>query len=234
MILRDVYPEAGDSFDLATDDARSRLDALYATPSTEWLRVNLVLSVDGSAAGADGTSASLTAGADRKVLGAIRRAADIVLVGAESVRREGYVLPKTAPLAVVTGSGDLSGHALPSPLPPGRVFVLCPASAADRAAESVPGATVLILPDVDGRMAGTDIVHALRSGGMNSIVCEGGPSLVRLLLAESLVNELCLSTSPRLGGSPHPLSDHSVELSLARLLVDDTGVVFARWSVPRG
>ncbi|MET0805717.1 MAG: dihydrofolate reductase family protein [Lacisediminihabitans sp.] len=233
MIIRAVFPQVGDPIDLATDDARPRLDALYSTPSTEWLRVNLVLSVDGSAAGIDGTSASLTAGADRKVLGAIRRAADVVLVGAESVRREGYLVPKTAALAIVTGSGDLSGHGL-SAAEPGRVFVLCPASAADRVSTTLPSATVVVLPDEDGRMSAIDIVGALRSRGMASIVCEGGPGLAALLMRERQVDELCLTTSPRVGGAPRPLSDDAVEVTLGQLAVDDAGVVFARWSVPRG
>jgi len=232
VILRAVFPAVGEPIDLATDDARSRLGALYATPNAEWLRVNLVLSVDGSTAGSDGTSATLTAGADRKVLGAIRRSADVVLVGAESVRREGYVLPRTAPLAIVTGGGDLSGHQL-GDTDPGRVFVLCPASAADRVSAAVPDATVITLPDEAGRMSAADIVGVLRSRGLSSIVCEGGPSLAAQLLREHQVDELCLTTSPRVGGSPHPLSVDSVELQLAHLAVDDAGVVFARWSVPR-
>ncbi|MBK4346742.1 dihydrofolate reductase family protein [Lacisediminihabitans changchengi] len=232
MIVRPVFPEVGPPIDLATDDARSRLDALYATPSTEWLRINLVLSVDGSAAGSDGTSASLTAGADRKVLGAIRRAADVVLVGAESVRREGYVLPKTAPLAIVTGSGELSGHALAG-VEPGRLLVLCPDSARDRVTAELPAATVIVLPETEGRMAAGEIIAALRARGFGSIVCEGGPSLAGTLVDAGLVDELCLSTSPRIGGPQHPLSVAATELRLERLAVDDAGVVFARWSVAR-
>jgi len=233
VILRAVFPRVEDPIDLDADGARSRLDALYATPSAEWLRINLVLSVDGSASGTDGTSASLTAGADRKVLGAIRRAADVVLVGAQSVRREGYLLPKTAALAIVSGSGDLSGHGL-SAAEPGRVFVLCPASVVDRVSTTLPGATVIALPDEDGRMSAATIVGALRSRGMTSIVCEGGPSLAAQLLRERQVDELCLTTSPRVGGAQHPLSMGSIEVTLGRLAVDDAGVVFARWSVPRG
>ena len=83
-------------------------------------------------------------------------------------------------------------------------------------------------------MSAATIVGALRSRGMTSIVCEGGPSLAAQLLRERQVDELCLTTSPRVGGAQHPLSMGSIEVTLGRLAVDDSGVVFARWSVPRG
>ncbi len=103
MILRRLVP-AGPELDL--DDRPALLD-LYRPPRSTWLRLNMVATVDGAAAGSDGTSESLTNRADRRILGVIRELADVVLVGAASVRAEGYQLPKRAPLAVVTRSGDL-------------------------------------------------------------------------------------------------------------------------------
>ena len=100
MIVRRVLPEPGDAIEIGTDDARPRLDALYSVDDPAFLRINLVADAAGSAAGSDGTSESLSSRADRAILGAIRRASDVVLVGAQSVRAEGYQLPRTVPLAV--------------------------------------------------------------------------------------------------------------------------------------
>jgi riboflavin biosynthesis pyrimidine reductase len=213
-------------------DDRDRLLELYRPPRTPWLRFNLITSVGGSAAGSDGTSESLTNPADRRLLGVIRELADIVLVGAQSVRAEGFQLPRRARLAVVTTSGDLAGHRIDAT--DGRVYVICPASSAVRAAKSLPGAEIIVL-DGDGPLAPAAIVAALHDRGFASIVCEGGPSLVAQFVASGLADELCLSTSASLGGPSLPLLGSAeidpVRLELSQLLVDDASGLYARWAV---
>jgi riboflavin biosynthesis pyrimidine reductase len=107
VIVRRVWPDAGDPIETTAPGARERLRSLYAAPAADWLRVNLVVSLDGSAAGADGTSRSLSRGADRAVLGAIRAESDLVLVGAATLRAEPSLVPRTTRLAVLSRSGDL-------------------------------------------------------------------------------------------------------------------------------
>lgn len=211
------------------------VDRLYSVPHERWLRINLVLSVDGSAAGVDGTSDSLSGGADRKVLGAIRRTADLVLVGASSVRAEGYRLPQTAPLAVVTASGDLGEHSL-TDVTAGRLIVLCPAEATSAVKRSVNSAQIVTVDATAGRIAPQAIISALRDRGFDSIVCEGGPALAGQLLASGLVDELCLSTSPMIAGTGRPAFGEaaaSTALGLTQLLIDEAGFQFARWAVDR-
>jgi riboflavin biosynthesis pyrimidine reductase len=216
--LRAVFPSPG-----PVDD----LDAAYRVPRADWVRVGMITSIDRSVAGADGTSSTLTRGSDRRVLGAIRRASDVVLIGAASLRREGYLLPKSRPLAVVTASGDLSGPSVPEELEPGRLFVLCPSS--ELASIDVPGARVV---GMNGSSSAT-IIDTLGGLGFRSIDCEGGPMLAGTLLADGVVDELCLSTSPVIGGPwVPPLPGHSARtLRLTQLLVDDAGVSYARWRV---
>ena len=229
MSLTRVVPGPVEEIDL---DDRARLLEAYAPPRTPWFRFNLITSVGGSAAGSDGTSESLTNPADRRLLGVIRELADIVLVGAQSVRAEGFQLPRRARLAVVTTSGDLHGHRIDST--EGRVYVVCPASAADRAAASIPGAEIITIAG-KGTLAPAAIVAALHERGFTSIVCEGGPSLVAQFVVASLVDELCLSTSPTLGGPSLPLLGHEeidpVRLELSQLLVDGASGMYARWAV---
>jgi riboflavin biosynthesis pyrimidine reductase len=42
---------------------------------------------------------------------------------------------------------------------------------------------------------------AARTDGIRSVVCEGGPTLLGLLLAEDLLDELVVSTAPMLVGA---------------------------------
>jgi riboflavin biosynthesis pyrimidine reductase len=235
VIVRRLHPAEGDPILLESADSRDRLAELYRLPGDDVLRINLVASVSGSAAGADDTSETLTNRADRKILGVIRRDSDVVLVGAASVRAEGYQLPRTAPLAIVTSSGDLGGHRLA--VDPDRFvpLVLCPASAAVTARAALPDAEIVVVPDVDGRMSAADIVSTLRSRGLRRIVCEGGPSLAAQMLESGLVDEICLSTSPLVGGVSLPMFGSSPiaahRLALRQLLADDTSTLYARWTV---
>ncbi|WP_394770033.1 dihydrofolate reductase family protein [Lacisediminihabitans sp.] len=235
MILTRVFPEPGEPIDTDGADARERLALLYEPGARRWLRLNLVASVDGSAAGSDGTSESLSNRADRKILGVIRRHSQVVLVGAASVRAEGYQLPRTVPLAVVTSSGDLAGHRLSPQLAPDRLIVFCPAGAETAVRESLGeiAARIVTLPDVGGRLEAASVVGSLADLGFDRVVCEGGPTLAAQLLDAGLVHELCLSTSPRIGGGRlRLLGDRAIEeraLELRQLLVDDGGGLYARW-----
>lgn len=158
--------------------------------------MNLVVSLDGSAAGPDGTSSSLTTGADRAVLGAIRAESDLVLVGAATLRAEPHLVPRSTPLAVLSHSGRL-GSAVLRPVD-------------------------VVLDDLPARRG--------------RIVCEGGPSVVAQLLAADLVDEVCLTTVPRVvGGAPLPPFGGAAvpRLTLRHLLVDDAGASYARFVVDR-
>jgi hypothetical protein len=85
--------EAAASRGLEDDGTRSWLEDLYRPASPVHVRLNFVASVDGSVIGADGSSDSLSSVVDRRILGVIRELADVVLVGAGTVRAERYVLP---------------------------------------------------------------------------------------------------------------------------------------------
>lgn len=240
MILRRIHPppldaSAGDPIDIEAGDARARIAELYAPAAAEWLRLNLVHSVDGSAKGADGTSHELSSAPDRAVLGAIRSVSDLVLIGAETLRAERYLLPQTQRLAVVTGSGDLSGAKTKDPLPEDRILVIGPASAEARARETfVTAFTFIALPETGRqRLDVRAVIAALREHGAPRIVCEGGPHLAQQLLRARLVDEIDLTTSPKLVGGAfpalgtEPLDEQSLELG--QLLVDDAGSIYARW-----
>ena len=80
------------------------LPELYAAPDQPWLRVNMVATVDGAATGEDGTSRSINNGADKVVFDLLRDLSDALVVGAGTVRIEGYAVGRK-PLVIVTRSG---------------------------------------------------------------------------------------------------------------------------------
>ncbi len=86
-----------------TDD---ELAQAYAPLSEPWLRVNFVSTLDGAAQGDDGLSKSINNPVDKRVFDALRRNADCLVVGAGTLRDEGYAVPKI-PLVVVTRSGEV-------------------------------------------------------------------------------------------------------------------------------
>lgn len=184
------------------------LAAHYAYPddlARPWVRVNFVASADGAAA-VDGRSGGLGSHADRQVFGLLRELADVVLVGAGTVRAEDYRGARRAtrgrdtppPIAVVTGSADLDPGArlfTDTRVPP-VVLTLgsAPAERRDRLAGA--GADVVVLDDL--RPAA--LLGELGRRGLNRVLCEGGPSLFGDLIAADTVDELCLTVAPLLAG----------------------------------
>ena len=82
--MRMLWPEARD----ALDDAG--IDDAYAWPPGRWLRANMVSTADGAARSPDGLSAGISSPVDKRVFGRLRGLADAILVGAGTVRAEGY------------------------------------------------------------------------------------------------------------------------------------------------
>ncbi len=183
----------------------------YAYPAGgPYLRANMVTSVDGAAA-LDGRVGALTGPADQQLLLTLRSLCDVLIVGAATVRAEGYgpvrVLPELtrarqeagqlpAPrLAVLSRTIDVDlqsrafTHAVQRPL-------ILTTSRAERgrvrAAEQVADVLVSGADAVDLRAA----VSQLAGLGLNRMLTEGGPSVLAGLYAHDVVDELCLAVSP--------------------------------------
>ncbi len=82
------------------------------------------------------------------------------------------------------------------------------------------------------------VVHDLSNQDAKIVVCEGGPSLNAHLLANDLIDEFCLSVSPRAVGGEDPSPflnkpvDSPVELSLDRILLEEE-FLFCRYLTVR-
>jgi riboflavin biosynthesis pyrimidine reductase len=195
------------------------LDALadaYAYPGDRavWLRANMVSTLDG-AAQHDGRSQPISSGTDMRIFGTLRALADVVVVGAETVRLEGYRPARAreafaarrraagqgpAPaIAVVSASCDLD-FSLPlftSPLVP-TLLLTGAAAPPDRVrAAREAGAEVLVCGDGE-RVRTQEAVRALAERGLTRQLTEGGPRLLAQFVADGVLDELCLTVSPML------------------------------------
>jgi riboflavin biosynthesis pyrimidine reductase len=211
------------------DQSDAGLDALYAVPSTPWLRVNMISTVDGAATGPDGRSGGINNAADKRVFDTLRRLCDAVVVGAGTARDEGY-RDLTKPLVLVSRTG-----ALPPQLrgaAPGSVLMATCAAAEqlDQTRALLGDEQLLVLGE--HRVDLARLKQALADRGLTRLLGEGGPHLLRDLVAEGVVDELDLTVVPRLLAGEHPriTSGPPVDVPLRlSLLLEAEGTLLGRW-----
>ncbi|MGV9994790.1 pyrimidine reductase family protein [Streptomyces sp. NPDC003374] len=234
----------------------AELAAAYAYPERgpggrePWLRANMVSTLDG-AAQHEGRSQPISSAADMRIFGTLRALADVVVVGAQTVRQEGYRPARArqefaalreaagqgpAPAIAVVTAGlelDFSLPLFTSPLVPTLVLTGAAAAPERIAAAEKAGARVVVAGDgmgVDPARA----VRALAGLGHTRLLTEGGPRLLGQLVAAGVLDELCLTLSPMLtagdaqriaGGPAVRVPRH---FALASLLEEDS-FLFARY-----
>lgn len=220
-----------------------------ADRSQPHVRSNFVSSVDG-AVEIDGQSKSLSGKADQEIFGKLRMLSDVVLVGAGTIRAEGYNplrlgagrrdwrvaqgLAENPTLAVVSSRLDLNPVNPVFAEAPVRPLVITHAAAPlDRREALGEVADVLICGEAEVDLALT--VAALAERGLAQILSEGGPHLLGSLTEADLVDEMCLSLAPLLTGpgsgriTAGPASTIARRLTLKSVLLADDGYLFMRY-----
>ena len=263
--MRRLLPTSPDVTDLTTLEALAEVYAYPPTtaagpgpdgaqrPGTPWLRGNMVTSTDG-ASRLDGLSEGLSSSADKRIFGVLRALADVVLVGAGTVRAEGYRPARARPafaaeraargqgpapvIAVVSARLDLD-LTLPLFTEPAagaasaRTAIVTCANAPAEALKAAAGVADVVIAGeelVDPAVA----VAALAERGWTRQLTEGGPSLLGQFAAAGVLDELCLSIAPllvagdsqRIAHGPTALAE---QLELAALL-EEKGFLFARYT----
>lgn len=229
--MRVLVDRASHVHDMGGDVTDDDLVTLYATPAADWLRVNMVSTVDGAATGDDGLTGSVNNPTDHRVFHALRRMADAIVVGAGTARAEGY-RPTDRPTVVVSRRGRLPVHLRGGPV--GSVLLVTCASAEGLAeAREILGSdqvAVLGSESVDlGAMRAE-----LADRGLRGLLSEGGPHLFRDMLAAGAVDELCATTVPSVLAGVHPriAAGPPVDVRLdLRLLLEENGTLLGRWFV---
>src|SRR4051794_5186948 len=143
--MRRLLPDPADDIDLR---------AAYTVPPGRHVRVNFAASADGAVT-VDGRSRGLSSDADREVFHLLRAMADVVLVGAGTVRAENYGGAREGdrgipPVAVVTRSLDLDPAArLFTDTEVAPIIFTCAAAPADRREQLAGIADVVVAGDTD-------------------------------------------------------------------------------------
>ena len=186
-----------------------------------WVALCMVTGLDGSTV-VDRNSRGLSNATDQQLLLTLRSFADVILVGAGTVRAEGYGPPRLPGqrIAVVSRSGEFD---FDSPLfATGKALLILPADA-----PHVP------VPSIRAGVGDVDIADALAQLDAQVVQAEGGAALNGLLAAADVIDELNLSLSPQINGGAGPrLTSGAPALShrmqLAHVLEDD-GFLFTRY-----
>jgi riboflavin-specific deaminase-like protein len=189
---------------LAPDPADDvELTAAYGVPPGRHLRVNFAASADGAVT-VDGRSTGLSSPGDRALFHLLRSMSDVVLVGAGTARAENYggarePADRPPPIAVVSRSLDLDlSSRLFTDTKVRPIVVTCAAAPADRREALSASADVLVAGAEEVDLAAA--LDALAERGLQHVLCEGGPRLFGSLLADSVVDELCLTVAPLVAG----------------------------------
>ncbi len=194
-----------------------------STPEGQcWVTGHMVAGLDGCAA-IKGRVGALSTAPDAKLFTAMRTLADVVLVGANTVRLEGYGpsklppertasrteqgLTENPPLAVVSRSLNLDweSRAFTEAAPESRTMVVtCAAAPADQLARAREVADVLVAGDES--VDPGELMAQLAKRGLKRVLCEGGPTLLAELVMAGHLDELCLTIAPMMGGDPLPVA----------------------------
>lgn len=236
-----IYPSPGEIGDLARE---------YAFPVSQraWLRSVFVSSLDGAAT-FDGRSGALGNDADKSLFALLRGLADVVLVGAETARREEYGpvepdpiwadvrvgRPPTPPLAVISRQLALDAASPLFSKAPNRaptIIITCKAAPQEQLEALRDTADLMIAGNEYVDMA--EAVNMLMERGYMRISCEGGPRVLAQVAVAGLLDELCLTLSPKLvaGKAPRIANGLPIPGGLAMQLVsvlEDRGHLFLRY-----
>lgn len=242
MLMRQLHPDPA--------DAVSTLDA-YALPRTSaaHLRVNMVSSIDGAAA-IDGRVGTLSGPADGVLLHELRTLCDVLLVGAGTIRAEGYGplrldeeqqrrrtdagMEPVPRLAVLTRTLhlDLTASVFTDATARPLLFVTESAPASRREAAAQVG-DVVVSGQTDVNLS--SVASELARMGLPRILSEGGPHVLASMYAADLVDELCLAIAPMVTAgaglriTAGPLLAPTRSMQLAHVLEHD-GFLFLRYA----
>ena len=224
--MRRLLPEPAD--DITVDEAYGA--PLRNRPDGPWVGLCMVASIDGSTA-VDGTSAKLSSPTDSAVLNRLRHLADVIIVGAGTVRDEGYGAPRKVGqrIGVVSRSGRLDYDS--ALFTSGAGFVI---SSETGAADVPDGIDVLRVGTAGIDLAGAVGALAGFVGAAGYVQVEGGAALNGAFFEEDLIDEINLTTSPAAFGGPGPRLTsgspaHAHRYDVAQLLIDDESFVYTRW-----
>jgi riboflavin biosynthesis pyrimidine reductase len=191
-----------------------------------WVGLCMVSGLDGSTV-VDDNSRALSSPADTQVLLGLRQLADVIVVGASTVRIEGYGKPSKPGLRVGVVSRSGAGIDFASELfTSGAGFVIVPESAPELPVETVRAGD----GEVDFHVAFARLRERM---GVEFVQAEGGAALNAALAEADVIDELNLTISPVISGGDGPRVTAGAPALLRRMdlahVLEDDGFLFTRY-----
>ncbi len=208
----------------------------------------MIASADGAASLKDRT-AGLGGDSDHALFAILRSLADVILVGAGTLRaesygpahldsaartrREGWGLSPVPAIAVLTSSCHLDWQAPFFSQAEQRPLVLTTASA-DQTARDRAATVAEVIVAGDAKVDLALALEGLADRGVDNVLAEGGPRVSAQLAAAGLLDELCLTLAPLVvaGGAARILNGPELaqpaKLELGHVL-ESEGYLFLRY-----
>lgn len=242
MTFRRVYPDPAPIADIVELVFQSR----PTVEAGQWVMINMVASFDGATT-VGGRSSPLADDDDRALFRALRAAADVILVGAGTVRAEDYGpvklpadrierrrrsgLPDVPRMAVLSRRLDLDPGARLFADQSRRPLILTGDDAEPSRLSALGEVADVVASDggIEGALANL--------GGGVVVLCEGGPMVNAELAAAGRIDEVHLTVAPLLTGgmSKRIVEGRQVEppaeMALDRILSGDRSL-FLRYLKP--
>lgn len=196
----------------------SDLQAVVGLPeSGAWVRTNMVTSLTG-ALKIDSDSAALSNPVDRALMGCIRKGAEAVVVGANTVRTENYAALDRGILVAISSSGRVYSDNFDA-----HSRIIVATHAGTEIATNAGHTSILELGEHDVTTLGPAgaTLKALQHSGVSRIVCEGGRGVMSSAIDSGLVTDLGLSVQLATGGESTWASPRTVRHWHARYLLLD-------------
>ncbi|VEG54164.1 pyrimidine reductase, riboflavin biosynthesis [Mycolicibacterium aurum] len=239
---------------ISPDDLTRRYAYPDDVPSC-WVRGNMITSIDGGAT-TGGKSGDLGGDGDRAVFAALRRLADVIVVGATTARVENYSgaqmgaaerlarrdrgQAEIPPIAVLTRSGQIDRDTTLFHRTEVVPLVLTSADAVDDTRRRLGSLAEVV--DASGAEPDSvdlpTVLAALAERGLRRVLTEGGPGILGLFTEQDLLDELCVTVSPVLvGGHAGRIVSGPGEvrsgMALRHALTDDAGYLYLRYTRDR-
>jgi len=173
----------------------------------KYVLTNMVRSIDGSYK-VNENSSSLSNKQDRILLRHLRSLCDVILVGAETVRKENYKVPanngeRQVRLAIISESLNFSSDLeimKQNEVKP----IIYTSNELHRKSEVNEFAEIVYIDNFSVKK----VIDHLQINSLQTVLCEGGPSVINQLTKYDLIDEINLTISPQMVGVP---DEYSIE-----------------------
>jgi diaminohydroxyphosphoribosylaminopyrimidine deaminase / 5-amino-6-(5-phosphoribosylamino)uracil reductase len=208
--------ERGVRVDVAADACATELIETFARAigsSRPFVRVKMAMSLDGAIVSEPGVQEWITSESERAYVRDMRIAHDAVMVGAGTVRVDDpqltvrpahhRLVPFVRVVVCETASVAPTSRIFAPVEDYAKTVVLAPSGARATFSNLEGIADVLFVGDDDAMQLDLTLaMRALRSHGISSVLCEGGPTLAGRLIAARLVDRFCWAIAPVLLSNP--------------------------------